>query len=62
MTTFEAFAKLISQRNWYAGTAIKYSTAADMKRRFLDRSITLKKMDEVLEKCGYKRAGPDCWL
>ena len=61
-TTKEAFKELISQRQWYNHLGFSPQTASSIKQRFKDGSLTIDKMEELLEQCGYKVAQEKLWM
>lgn len=62
MTTKEAFTQLINTDNWHEKAGINYNTARTLKKRFLDgKLISLEKMEEILEKAGYKVVQEKKW-
>jgi len=61
MNTKEAFAQLISQRNWQKPANINKSTAASLERRFTEGKVTLDKMEEILHACGAKVVQEKVW-
>jgi len=55
MTTSEAFEKLISKRGWYNDLGIPKSAGQSLAKRFKESgSISIDKMEELLEKARYK--------
>jgi hypothetical protein len=55
MTTKQAFSELISKRKWYADTGISQEAANLVAKRFRDGAqVSTDKIEEILEKAGYK--------
>ncbi len=61
-TTKEAFAKLISKRGWYNDLGIGYAAGSSVAKRFKDgEKISTDKLEEILEKAGYKVLQEKLW-
>jgi hypothetical protein len=55
MTTKEAFKDLIAKRKWYAELGISETAAWSLAKRVNDgQEVSTDKMEELLEKAGYK--------
>jgi len=54
MTTREAFAQLVERRGWHKDLGISDSAAYSAKNHFKSGDITIEKMEELLEKAGFK--------
>lgn len=54
MTTREAFEQLTKQRGWYKELDIPEGTASALKNHFKTGKITIDKMEEILERAGYR--------
>lgn len=62
MTTKEAFSQLISRRGWYKNLGIPEPSASTMAKRFRDgSSISMDKIEEVLQKAGYHIVQERLW-
>ena len=61
LSTKEAFEKLVNQRKWYLPLGISASTAGSIKQRYLQDGVTINKMEEILEKCGYRVVQEKRW-
>lgn len=55
MTTLEAFKELIAKRNWYQDLDIKKEAAWSLAKRVNDgERVSIEKMEDLLEKAGFK--------
>ncbi|WP_231424024.1 hypothetical protein [Pedobacter sp. Leaf250] len=54
MTTREAFAQLVERRGWHRELGISDSAAYSAKNHFKTGEIAIEKMEELLEKAGFK--------
>jgi hypothetical protein len=61
LTTKDAFSALISQRAWYKSADIPESQASTLANRFKNGKVSLDKIEEILEKCGYKVLQEKMW-
>jgi hypothetical protein len=62
MTTKEAFKDLISKRKWYADLGLSETAAWSLAKRINDgKDVSLDKMEELLEKAGYKVIQEKLW-
>lgn len=61
MTTKEAFEELINQRAWYKDLGIPETTATNLKYNFGLGKVSIEKMEEILEKAGYKVVHEKVW-
>lgn len=61
MTTREAFEQLIRQRAWYVDLGITESIATNLKTNFKNGKVTLDKMEEILQKAGFKVVQEKLW-
>jgi len=55
METKELFAKIVSERNWHAGTGMSIRTAYMYKSRFLKNELKEAAMSKILEKLGWQK-------
>jgi len=61
MTTKEAFAQLVSERGWHKNLGISDSAAWSVKNHFKSGVITIDKMEELLEKAGFRVKQEKLW-
>lgn len=61
MTTREAFEQLTKQRGWYKELGIPEGTASALKNHYKTGKISLDKMEEILEKAGFKVVQEKLW-
>lgn len=59
--TKEAFSKLISQRGVYKKLGVERSTVANWKTYLVDNKISKEKMEEMLDKAGWKVVSQPVW-
>lgn len=61
MTTKEAFEKLIGERGWYTALGLGDSTARSYAKRFRENKLPAEKIEEILEKAGFKVKQEKLW-
>ena len=62
MTTREAFKHLISERGFYKKVeGLSESNARQIRKNFQEGKITIDKMEEILEKAGFKVKQEKLW-
>lgn len=62
MTTHEAFKSLVSQRGWYTILNIPDNTARSYAKRFRENKLPIEKIEEILQKAGYKVKQEKLWM
>lgn len=61
MKTREAFEQLIMHRGWHKDLDITDATAWSLKHNFKNGTITIDKMEEILNKAGFKIIQEKLW-